>query len=103
MRNLFTYGTLQKHDVQQELVGTVQDGVVEAIEGYVVVNDYFVDDDFYPRLTPFLNGIVYGRVMQFDDEQIAILDEYESEAYERVVVHTKSGKEVEVYMPVTFN
>jgi hypothetical protein len=41
--------------------------------------------------------------MQFDDEQIAILDEYESEAYERVVVRTKSGKEVEVYMPVTFN
>jgi gamma-glutamylcyclotransferase (GGCT)/AIG2-like uncharacterized protein YtfP len=100
MRNLFTYGTLQKHYVQEELIGRIQEGDVDAIEGFVVTNDYFVDDDFYPRLIPFLNGIVYGRVMQFTDEEIAVLDEYESEAYERVVINTKMGREVEVYMPV---
>jgi len=99
MKTLFFYGTLQMPSVQIELLGREFTSLgVKTIDGYVAVRDYFVDDDFYPRLVQMNNGVVYGNIYQMTDEEIAILNEYESDAYELREMTTTDGMSVYVYM-----
>jgi hypothetical protein len=39
-------------------------------------------------------------VLEFSDDEIYIIDEYESEMYTRQFMETNKGDVVEVYMPV---
>lgn len=100
MNKLFVYGTLQEKSIQLELINRFQEGELDSIDGFKVLRDYFVDGDYYPRLVEQIDGLVYGRVLEFSDEEIIILDEYESEMYTRQFMETNKGDVVEVYMPV---
>jgi gamma-glutamylcyclotransferase (GGCT)/AIG2-like uncharacterized protein YtfP len=42
---------------------------------------------------------VYGRILEFTDEEIVLLDEYETEMYRKEEIKTKDGHVVWVYMP----
>lgn len=100
MKFLFAYGTLQLPSVQQELLGRSFTSLgITTIENFVVVNDYFVEDGYYPRLVPMTNGIVYGNIYSMSDEDIDVLNEYETDAYELKQVQTSSGVFVYVYFP----
>ena len=102
MAKLFCYGTLQESSVQMELIGrVVNDKVITSIENYIVLRDYVDPEDniAYPRIIERHNGCVYGSILEFTDEELKMLDEYETEMYERVFIRTKCGEEVQVYMP----
>lgn len=101
MKTVFFYGTLQLPSVQQDLLGHTFDSLgVTTIKDFVILNDYFVEDGHYPRLVPMQNGIVYGNVYQMSDADIAILDEYETDAYTLTQMQTSCGMDVWVYMAV---
>jgi gamma-glutamylcyclotransferase (GGCT)/AIG2-like uncharacterized protein YtfP len=99
--DIFCYGTLQEPSVQKELIGREVEGSIDSIEGYIVVRDYVDPEDgiAYPRIVPHKDGCVYGRVLSFTPEEVKVLDDYETEMYERRMTSTKSGKQVIAYFP----
>lgn len=100
-QKVFCYGTLQEHSVQLDLIGRTVDGPTTSIEGYIVVRDYIDPEDGlpYPRIIPFENGCVYGKVLEFTLDEMVTLDEYETEMYSLELIETKDGQDVLVYMP----
>ncbi len=101
MKRLFCYGTLQEPSVQLELIGRTVSGPLTSIEGYVAVRDYIDPDDGieYPRIIAYPKGCVYGRIFSFTDDEVKLLDIYETEMYYLAEVKTKSGDVVWTYMP----
>lgn len=101
MFKIFCYGTLQEPSVQLELIGRTAQGPIDSIENFVVVRDYVDPDDgiAYPRIIPYEDGCVYGRILSFFPEEVIILDAYETDMYKRVEISTKGGEVVQVYMP----
>lgn len=103
---VFCYGTLQEANVQMELIGRTVSGELTSIEGYVVLRDYVdpTDGIAYPRVIPCNNGVVYGRILEFTDDEMVILNEYETEMYVLEDIVTKSGETAKIYMPnIWFN
>ena len=101
MFKIFCYGTLQEPSVQLELIGRTVEGPIDSIENFVVVRDYVDPDDgiAYPRIIPYENGCVYGRVLTFFPKEVYQLDEYETEMYKREYMTTKGGEVVQIYVP----
>jgi len=101
MKKIFCYGTLQEPSVQLELIGRTVDGPLTSIKGFIVLRDYVDIDDgiAYPRIVEHINGCVYGRILEFTDEEVAILDKYETEMYYLTEVTTRDGDVVWTYMP----
>lgn len=97
---LFVYGTLQDESTQVDLLGRAVGGVTDRISGWKVLCDYEIEGGFYPRLVPEKMGVVYGRIINVTAEELAILDEYETDAYYLEVLQTDGGVGVNVYMPV---
>lgn len=105
MRKIFCYGTLQEPKVQLELIGRIVDGGITYLSGYVVVRDYVdpTDGIAYPRLMAMPDGCVYGRVLEFTDDEVKVLDAYETEMYRREVMELASGVSAEVYLSTLHN
>lgn len=102
MKHIFAYGTLQVPSVQEELLGRSFASLgVTTLKDFVVMGDYFVEDGYYPRLVPMKDGVVYGNVYPMSDKDIAVLDEYETDAYELKQARTSCGMNVYVYFPKT--
>jgi hypothetical protein len=80
---IFCYGTLQEPNVQMELIGRIVTGELISIDGYIVLRDYVDPQDgiAYPRIVQHENGCVYGRILEFTESEVAILNEYETEMY----------------------
>ena len=98
---IFCYGTLQESNVQLDLVGRVVDGPITYVSGYVVLRDYVDPEDgiAYPRVVPAENGCVYGRVLDFTDDEVKVLNDYETEMYVLEDIQVASGETVKIYMP----
>ena len=100
---IFCYGTLQEAHVQLELIGRVVTGELTSISGFVVLRDYVDPSDgiAYPRLIAMENGCVYGRVLEFTNDEVLLLDAYETEMYTLEDITTITGEKVKTYMPNT--
>ena len=98
---IFCYGTLQEPRVQLDLINRVVTGDLTYINGYVVLRDYVDPSDgiAYPRVVPAEHGCVYGRVLEFTDDEVKILDEYETDMYTLEDITTINGEVVKIYMP----
>jgi gamma-glutamylcyclotransferase (GGCT)/AIG2-like uncharacterized protein YtfP len=98
---IFCYGTLQEPRVQLDLINRVVTGDLTYINGYVVLRDYVDPSDgiAYPRVVPKEHGCVYGRVLEFTDAEVKILDEYETDMYTLEDITTINGEVVKIYMP----
>lgn len=103
MKTIFCYGTLQEPSVQLDLIGRVVNGKLTYISDYVVLCDYIdVEDGIeYPRIVHRDKGRVYGRMLEFTEDEVKILDEYETEMYRLENIVTGTGEKVWVYMPTT--
>jgi gamma-glutamylcyclotransferase (GGCT)/AIG2-like uncharacterized protein YtfP len=101
MTKIFCYGTLQEPQVQLELIGRVVTGELTSISGFVVLRDYVdpADGIAYPRVVPMEHGCVYGRVLEFTDAEVLVLDEYETEMYTLEDITTTTGEVVKIYTP----
>jgi gamma-glutamylcyclotransferase (GGCT)/AIG2-like uncharacterized protein YtfP len=106
---LFSYGTLQRPEVQVATFGVELTGEADAVVGHrlgeVTIEDPHViavsGSAVHPALVPAHQpeAEVAGTVYALTDEQLARADEYEVDAYTRVEVLLRSGRTAWVYAP----
>ena len=98
MEKLFTYGTLRDPATQQQLLGReLGDGVPDTLLGYRVARlqgIHFV----YSILQPRAGGRVDGTLYEVSRDELAKLDAYEGEAYQRVSARLVSKTRAWVYV-----
>lgn len=102
MEKLFTYGSLQNDDIQEDLFGRTLQGTPEILVGYVV-KEIQIEEEFglvkYPILVETnkpedtINGIVYT----ISTKELHQTDLYEGLHYRRVEVHLQSEQKAWAY------
>ncbi|WP_348810988.1 gamma-glutamylcyclotransferase family protein [Flavobacterium maritimum] len=102
MQKLFTYGTLQHDDVQENLFGRTLEGTPETLVGYEL-KEIRIEEEFglvhYPIIVETnnpddtINGIVYEITMR----DLHQADKYEGLHYRRVEVHLQSNQKAWAY------
>lgn len=90
---LFSYGTLNLHEVQSYLWGEEKQGKVKQLNDYRLnvyqSGIYYIDKEF--------GETVAGKVYELTDEQLERTDQYEGSSYKREKV-TIDGDIVNVYV-----
>lgn len=108
MELLFSYGTLQQPNVQQETFGRLLDGAPDALVGFkqemVRITDPAVLATsgrlFHPIVVRSADpaDLVKGIVFEITAAELAAADAYEVSDYERVEVQLASGIKAWVYV-----
>jgi gamma-glutamylcyclotransferase (GGCT)/AIG2-like uncharacterized protein YtfP len=106
MKKLFTYGSLQHEDVQENLFGRALKGTPEKLIGYAL-KKIQIEEEFgivhYPVIVEtkneedFIEGIVY----EVTDKELNQTDLYEGMHYKRVEVHLHSNQKAWAYSAAT--
>lgn len=108
MLNLFSYGTLQKEQVQIETFGRILKGEKDVLKGFKLEMLEITDPEvlrksnqkYHPILV--LSGNVEdeveGVLFEVTEEEILKADEYEVDDYKRIEVVFKSGKSGFIYV-----
>jgi hypothetical protein len=104
---LFSYGTLQRPDVQRSTFGRLLDGEPDALIGFERSLRRVDDPAFVAASGSAEHAIVTctgredsrvpGMVFEVRDEELARSDRYEPAGYERVVARLASGRQAWVY------
>ena len=108
MELLFSYGTLQKENVQWKLFGRSLKGSTDMLQGYKrsaieVTDKNFLskgEDSYQQTLVRTDNGNDYieGTVLEITEEELLLADQYEPNDYKRIEVKLHSGKAAWVYI-----
>ncbi|MCS3869031.1 gamma-glutamylcyclotransferase (GGCT)/AIG2-like uncharacterized protein YtfP [Chryseobacterium ginsenosidimutans] len=108
MPNLFSYGTLQKEQVQIETFGRLLQGEKNVLTGYKLEMLEITDPEVlrksnqkYHPILVFSGNIedeVEGILFNVSDEEILQADEYEVDDYKRIETTFKSGKSGFIYV-----
>jgi hypothetical protein len=108
MPNLFSYGTLQKEQVQIETFGRLLQGEKDVLTGYKLEVLEITDPEVlrksnqkYHPILVFSGNIedeVEGILFDVTDEEILQADEYEVDDYKRIETVFKSGKKGFIYV-----
>lgn len=99
MEALFVYGTLQDHNVQQQVIGRTIQSIPDALTGYKK-DSVTINRRSYPILVPGSTAKepIQGRVLLLSQEELSKTDGYETDAYQRSNVKLKSGTMAWVYL-----
>lgn len=107
-QNLFSYGTLQTEAVQLSTFGRKLDGTKDALNGYRLKIIRIDDEDFAAasgtadhrnlEFTGDLTDSVEGTVFKVTETELEQSDAYEPAGYKRVLVQSRSGLDVWVYL-----
>ena len=105
---LFSYGTLQKQQVQIDLFGRVLEGWPDILKNYKVSPIEITDEAFLAKdeeknqLTaipsPDKNHSIRGTVFEVTEEELLHADKYEPAGYKRILVRLASGKKAWLYV-----
>lgn len=108
MPNLFSYGTLQKEQVQMETFGRILQGEKDILIGYILKMVEITDPEVlrksnqkYHPILDFSGNIedeVEGILFEVTNEEILQADEYEVDNYKRIETIFKSGKKGFIYV-----
>lgn len=108
MVKLFSYGTLQQANVQQDLFGRTLTGTLESLAGYQVGEVKITDakviamsgKDRHPVLLHTGNNedCVSGTLFEITEDELAKADEYEVDDYQREEVTFVSGAKGYAYL-----
>jgi hypothetical protein len=108
---LFSYGTLQKEQVQLKLFGRLLNGVKDTLPGYKVSPIEITDKAFLSKgeqknqltviLTNDKNDRIEGTALEMTPEELLLADKYEPENYKRISVELVSGKRAWIYAATT--
>lgn len=95
---LFSYGTLQEHDVQRSTFGRLLGGDADALPLYAL-SSITSGDVTYANVVFDGTSSVPGTVFEVSDSELAAADAYEEDAaYIRKIVTLASGKRAWVYV-----
>lgn len=105
MELLFSYGTLQKDDVQLKLFGRLLKGDHDVLNGYQLSSIEIKDPQFLAggedkiQLTviPSPGDHIKGMVFEISKQELLQADSYEPENYKRIEVMLASGKKAWIY------
>ena len=107
---LFSYGTLQKKEVQINLFGRILRGEADMLSGYKVCTIEIRDESFLSKgegkyqqtlvTSKDKNDHIKGTVFEITEEELLLADKYEPENYTRIRVVLDSGKEAWIYTVV---
>ena len=105
---LFSYGTLQKQNVQLQLFGRILTGRKDILQGYRMATIEITDEKFLSKgeqkvqqtLIATNNNIdfIEGTALELSEEELRTSDQYEPGNYKRKKVKLQSGKEAWVYL-----
>lgn len=103
---LFSYGTLQRDDVQLQLFGRLVRGVKDILNGYKIASIEITDesflatgaDKFQKTLIQSKDDFIEGTVLEITNEELLIVDKYEPVNYQRVKVNLNSNKVAWIYV-----
>ncbi|AYN01960.1 gamma-glutamylcyclotransferase family protein [Chryseobacterium sp. 3008163] len=108
MPHLFSYGTLQKEQVQLETFGRILKGKHDILIGYRLKMLEITDPEVlrksnqkYHPILEFSGNTedeVEGVLFEVSDEEIFKADEYEVDDYKRIETVFKSGKKGFIYV-----
>ncbi|WP_300688012.1 gamma-glutamylcyclotransferase family protein [Chryseobacterium sp.] len=108
MPKLFSYGTLQKEQVQLETFGRILKGTKDILSGYqlnmIEITDPEVLRKSGQKYHPVLafsgndNHKVEGVLFEVTEEEILQADEYEVDDYKRIETVFKSGNKGFIYV-----
>jgi gamma-glutamylcyclotransferase (GGCT)/AIG2-like uncharacterized protein YtfP len=105
MEKLFTYGSLQNDDIQEDLFGRTLQGTPETLVGYVV-KEIQIEEEFglvkYPIIveTHKPEDTISGIVYTITTKELHQTDLYEGLHYKRVEVHLQSDQKAWAYSAV---
>jgi gamma-glutamylcyclotransferase (GGCT)/AIG2-like uncharacterized protein YtfP len=107
---LFSYGTLQKDNVQLELFGRLLQGHQDVLQGYQLSTIEIKDESVLVKSEQPYHLIalpakdtpdtIEGIVFTISKEELLLADNYETDDYKRIKVKLQSGKEAWVYVAV---
>jgi len=104
---LFTYGTLQRTDVQLASFGRELTGSPDVLPGYAIfeipINNPEAEAELgishYSNIRPDAAAQVPGTVYELTEDELRRADRYEEDAdYRRITVPLRSGVEAWVYL-----
>lgn len=108
---LFSYGTLQKSEVQIDVFGRVLKGETDVLVGYTVVLIEITDETFLTKeeekfqrtLVPSdsRSDRITGTALEITSEELSLADKYEPDNYKRNKVKLESGREAWIYLAAT--
>ena len=108
MAYLFSYGTLQKEQVQIETFGRILEGEKDILTGYKLGRVEITDPEVlrksnqqYHPILEFSGNTedeVEGILFEVTDQEILQADEYEVDEYKRIETVFKSGKTGFIYV-----
>lgn len=108
MVHLFSYGTLQKEQVQLETFGRVLDGEKDTLKGYIMKMVEITDPEVLRKSNQKYHPIlefsgdsgdeVEGMLFEVTEAEILQADEYEVDDYKRIETVFKSGKKGFIYV-----
>lgn len=107
--NLFSYGTLQKEEVQLATFGRRLPGRPETLIGYILKVIQIRDEDFAGKngaqqhnlhFTGIDSDGVNGMVFSVTKSELELADSYEPAEYKRVRVKLSSGLDAWVYLSI---
>lgn len=108
MEPLFSYGTLQQADVQQEQFGRLLDGTADTLNGFrvgrIMISDPEVVRQSGASHHPALvasgepSDQIAGVLFELTGGELAAADEYEAADYVRTRVTLESGREAWIYV-----
>src|ERR1700693_1171088 len=110
---LFSYGTLQKEEVQIKLFGRILHGSIDVLKSYKIVPIEIKDESFLSKgeekyqstliFTNDKNDWVKGTVLEITKDELLLTDKYEPDNYKRIKVMPESGKQAWIYVAVEAN
>ena len=105
---LFSYGTLQKDEIQLGLFGRLLTGTRDLLKGYKTESIEIKDESFLSRgeekyqLTAIVSDdrtdTIEGTVFTVSEDELLLTDKYEPDNYTRIKVRLESGKQAWVYL-----
>ncbi|EJL69248.1 gamma-glutamylcyclotransferase family protein [Chryseobacterium populi] len=108
MPYLFSYGTLQKEDVQRETFGRLLNGEKDLLTGYKLKMLEITDPEVLRKSSQKYHPIlefsgdredeVEGVLFEVTDREILQADKYEVNDYKRIETVFKSGKKGFIYV-----
>jgi len=104
---LFSYGTLQKDEVQIKLFRRLLSGAKDVLRGWKVSSIEITDESFLAKgeekyqLTIISSnnetGFIEGTAFEISTEELLLADKYEPDNYKRIEVELESGKNAWIY------
>ena len=97
MEKIFTYGTLQDVNIQQQVIGrTLDTGTPDKLRGYNIGTLKGIHAD-YNIIYPQTGTLVEGVVFEVSTEELDKIDAYEGDAYIRVSATLVSNTRAWIY------